>query len=116
MLMSVAMAIANASIESVVRMLLSNPDVVVKSFAVMIIQFIVGVAFGYFAVRALKYILALIGLTLLLSYITAIVSPIPIDMNILTQVAKALLPILTLSTIPFLVGMIVGGVIGLLRS
>jgi uncharacterized membrane protein (Fun14 family) len=115
MLMSVAMAIANASIESVVRMLLSNPDVVVKSFAVMIIQFIVGAAFGYFAVRALKYILVLIGLTLLLSYITTIISPIPISTDSLLQVAKALLPIFTLSTGPFLAGVIVGGMIGLFR-
>jgi uncharacterized membrane protein (Fun14 family) len=113
--MSVAMAIANASIESVVRMLLSNPDVVVKSFAVMIIQFIVGAVFGYFAVRALKYILALIGLTLLLSYVTTIISPIPISADSLLQVAKTLLPIFTLSTGPFLAGVIIGGMIGLFR-
>jgi uncharacterized membrane protein (Fun14 family) len=113
--MSVAMAIANASIESVVRMLLSNPDVVVKSFAVMIIQFIVGAVFGYFAVRALKYILALIGLTLLLSYVTTIISPIPISTDSLLQVAKTLLPIFTLSTGPFLAGVIIGGMIGLFR-
>ena len=115
MLMSVAMAIANASIESVVRMLLSNPDVVVKSFAVMIMQFIVGAVFGYFAVRALKYILALIGLTLLLSYVTTIISPIPISTDSLLQVAKTLLPIFTLSTGPFLAGVIIGGMIGLFR-
>ena len=115
MLMSVAMAIANASIESVVRMLLSNPDVVVKSFAVMVAQFIVGAIFGYLASRALKYILALIGLTILLSYITAVVSPIPISMDSLISAAKALLPIFTLSTGPFLAGVIVGGVIGLFR-
>jgi len=115
MLMSVAMAIANASIESVVRMLLSNPDVVVKSFAVMVIQFIVGAVFGYFAVRALKYILALIGLTLLLSYVTTIISPIPISTDSLLQVAKTLLPIFTLSTGPFLAGVIIGGMIGLFR-
>jgi uncharacterized membrane protein (Fun14 family) len=113
--MSVAMAIANASIESVVRMLLSNPDVVVKSFAVMVIQFIVGAVFGYFAVRALKYILALIGLTLLLSYVTTIISPIPISTDSLLQVAKTLLPIFTLSTGPFLAGVIIGGMIGLFR-
>lgn len=111
----VAMAITNTSIENVVRMLLSNPDVVVKGFAVMIMQFIVGAVFGYFAVRALKYILALIGLTLLLSYITTIVSPILISMDSLISAAKALLPIFTLSTGPFLAGVIVGGVIGLFR-
>jgi uncharacterized membrane protein (Fun14 family) len=111
----VAIAITNTSIENTVRMLLSNPDVVVKSFAVMVVQFIVGAAFGYLASRALKYILALIGLTLLLSYITTIVSPIPISMDSLISAAKALLPIFTLSTGPFLAGVIVGGVIGLFR-
>jgi uncharacterized membrane protein (Fun14 family) len=109
----VAMVITNTSIESVVRMLLSNPDVVVKGFAVMVMQFIVGAVFGYFAVKALKYILALIGLTILLSYVTAIISPIPISTDLLMQAVKILLPIFTLSTGPFLTSVIVGGVIGL---
>jgi len=111
----VAIAITNTSIENTVRMLLSNPDVAVKSFAVMVAQFIVGAIFGYLGARALKYILTLICLMLLLSYITTIVSPIPISMDSLLQAAKMLLPIFTLSTGPFLAGVVVGGVIGLFR-
>jgi len=114
-MLPVAMAITNSSLENAVRMLLNNPDIAVKSFAVMVIQFIVGAVFGYFAVRALKYILALIGLTILLSYITVFVSPIPITIDSLLQAAKILLPIFTLSTGPFLAGVVVGGVIGLFR-
>jgi len=108
----------NASIatEELLRAFLNNPDTAVKGFAVAAVQFLVGVAFGYIAVRALKYILALIGLTLLLSYITSLVSPVPIDTNALANAAKALLPLFTLSTGPFLAGVIVGGVIGLLKK
>jgi uncharacterized membrane protein (Fun14 family) len=113
--LSIAMAVTNTSIENAVRMLLNNPDIAVKSFAVAGLQFIVGVIFGYLAVKALKYILALIGLMLLLSYITTIVSPIPISMDSLISATKALLPIFTLSTGPFLAGVIVGGMIGLFR-
>jgi uncharacterized membrane protein (Fun14 family) len=109
------MSVANATVEEVVKIILSNPDAAVKSFAVVAVQFLIGVAFGYVAVRALKYILALIGLMLLLSYITTIVSPIPINMDSLISAAKALLPIFTLSTGPFLAGVIVGGMIGLFR-
>jgi len=109
------MSVTNTTVEEVIKIILSNPDTAVKSFMRVALQFIVGVVFGYFAVRALKYILALIGLALLLSYITTIVSPIPISMDSLISVAKALLPIFTLSTGPFLAGVIVGGVIGLFR-
>jgi len=63
----------------------------------------------------LKYILALIGLTLLLSYITTTASPIPISMDSLIIATKTLLPIFTLSTGPFLAGVIVGGMIELFR-
>jgi uncharacterized membrane protein (Fun14 family) len=90
----IAMAVANATVEEVVKIILSNPDTAVKSFAVVAVQFLIGVAFGYIAVRALKYILALIGLTLLLSYITSLVSPVPIDINALANAAKALLRVL----------------------
>jgi len=113
--LSIAMAVANTSIENAVRMLLNNPDIAVKSFAVAGLQFIVGVIFGYLAVEALKYILALIGLTLLLSYITTTASPIPISMDSLIIATKTLLPISTLSTGPFLAGVIVGGMIELFR-
>jgi uncharacterized membrane protein (Fun14 family) len=111
----IAMAVTSTSIENALKILLSNPDIAVKGFVVAGMQFIVGAIFGYFAVRALKYILALIGLTLLLSYVTTIISPIPISTDSLLQVAKTLLPIFTLSTGPFLVGVIVGGMIGLFR-
>jgi uncharacterized membrane protein (Fun14 family) len=116
-LLSVAVG-TNTSIatEELLRVFLSNPDTAVKSFAVVAVQFLIGVAFGYIAVRALKYILALIGLTLLLSYITSLVSPVPIDVDALINVAKVLLPLFTLSTGPFLAGIIVGGVIGLLKK
>jgi uncharacterized membrane protein (Fun14 family) len=80
------------------------------------VQFLIGVAFGYIAVRALKYILALIGLTLLLSYITSLVSPVPIDINALANAAKALLPLFTLSTGPLLAGVVVGGLIALFKK
>jgi uncharacterized membrane protein (Fun14 family) len=102
--------------EELLRVFLSNPDTAVKSFAVVAAQFLIGVAFGYVAVRALKYILALIGLTLLLSYITSLVSPVPIDINALVQAAKALLPLFTLSTGPFLAGVVVGGLIALFKK
>jgi uncharacterized membrane protein (Fun14 family) len=116
-LLSVAVSMnTNATIEELLRGVLNSPDVAVKSFAVVAVQFLIGIAFGYVAVRALKYILALIGLILLLSYITSLVSPVPIDINSLVQAAKALLPLFTLSTIPFLAGIIVGGVIGLLKK
>jgi undecaprenyl pyrophosphate phosphatase UppP len=84
-MLPVTMAITNATtaIERAMRMLVSNPDLAVKGFAIMVVQFVVDVIFSYFAVRALKRILALIDLTLLLSYITAVVSPIPIDMGAL---------------------------------
>jgi len=114
-MLPVAMAITNSSLENAVRMLLNNPDIAIKSIAIMIIQFIVGAVYGYLAVRALKYILALIGLTVLLSYVTMFVSPIPITIDSLLQAAKILLPLFTLSTGPFLVGVVVGGVIGLFR-
>ncbi|MCC6055992.1 MAG: hypothetical protein LM583_04890 [Desulfurococcaceae archaeon] len=86
-MLPVTMAITNATtaIERAMRMLVSRPDLAVKGFAIMVVQFVVGVIFSYFAVRALKRILALIDLTLLLSYITAVVSPIPIDMGALLQ-------------------------------
>jgi len=106
----------STAIEELLRGVLNNPDTAVKGFAVAAVQFLVGVAFGYIAVRALKYILALIGLTMLLSYITSLVSPVPIDINALANAAKALLPLFTLSTGPFLAGVIVGGVIGLLKK
>jgi uncharacterized membrane protein (Fun14 family) len=110
------MSVVNATVEEAVKIILSNPDTAVKSFAVAAVQFLIGVAFGYVAVRALKYILALIGLTMLLSYITSLVSPVPIDVDALINVAKVLLPLFTLSTGPFLAGIIVGGVIGLLKK
>jgi hypothetical protein len=53
MLLSIAMAVTNASIEGAVRMLLNNPDIAVKSFAVAGLQLIVGVIFGYLAVGGL---------------------------------------------------------------
>jgi len=106
----------STAIEELLRGVLSSPDTAVKSFAVAAVQFLIGIAFGYLAARALKYILALIGLTLLLSYITSLASPVPIDINALVQAAKALLPLFTLSTGPFLAGVIVGGVIGLLKK
>ena len=112
----IAMAVANATVEEVIKIILSNPDTSVKSFAVVAVQFLVGVAFGYIAVRALKYILALIGLTLLLSYITSLVSPVPIDINALANAAKALLPLFTLSTGPLLAGVVVGGLIALFKK
>jgi len=106
---------ANTTIESVLRDLLSNPNAMLKAFAVMALQFAVGVAFGYFAVRALKYILALVGLVVLLSYITPLLSPIPISTSELIEVAKRLLPLFTLSIGPFMVGVVVGGLVGLLK-
>jgi uncharacterized membrane protein (Fun14 family) len=111
----IAMVAANATVEEAIELILSSPNTAVKGFAVMATQFLIGIAFGYLAARALKYILALIGLTLLLSYITLLASPVPIDINALVQAAKALLPIFTLSTGPFLAGVVVGGVIGLFR-
>jgi len=111
-----SMSVVNATVEEVVKIILSNPDTAVKSFAVVAVQFLIGVAFGYIAVRALKYILALIGLTLLLSYITSLVSPLPIDINALVSAAKALLPLFTLSTGPFLAGVVVGGLIALFKK
>jgi uncharacterized membrane protein (Fun14 family) len=110
------MSVVNATVEEVVKIILSNPDTAVKSFAVVAVQFLIGVAFGYIAVRALKYILALIGLTLLLSYITSLASPVPIDISALVQAARALLPLFTLSTGPFLAGVVVGGLIALFKK
>jgi uncharacterized membrane protein (Fun14 family) len=110
------MSVVNATVEEVVKIILSNPDAAVKSFAVVATQFLIGVAFGYLVARALKYILALIGLIVLLSYITLFISPVPIDVNTLVQVAKALLPLFTLSTGPFLAGVIVGGLIALFKK
>jgi uncharacterized membrane protein (Fun14 family) len=106
----------STAIEELLRGALSSPDTAVKGFAVAAVQFLIGVAFGYVAARAMKYILALIGLTLLLSYISSLVSPVPIDINALVQAAKALLPLFTLSTGPFLAGVIVGGLIALFKK
>jgi hypothetical protein len=106
---------ANTTIESVLRGLLSNPDAGVKAFMVMALQFAVGVAFGYFAVRALKYILALVSLIMLLTYATPLIAPIAISVSDLIEIAEKLLPLFVVSTGPFLVGVVVGSAIGLLR-
>jgi len=112
----IAMVTVNATVEEVIKLILSSPNTAVKGFAVAAVQFLIGVAFGYLVARALKYILALIGLIVLLSYITSFISPVPIDVNTLVQVAKALLPLFTLSTGPFLAGVIVGGLIALFKK
>jgi len=109
------LAMANAAIEDVFREILSNPNAMLKAFAVMALQFAVGVAFGYFAVRALKYILALVSLIMLLTYATPFIAPIAISVSDLIEIAEKLLPLFVVSTGPLLVGVAVGGVIGLLR-
>jgi hypothetical protein len=45
------MSVTNTTVEEVIKIILSNPGTVVEAIMIAALQFIVGVVFGYFAVR-----------------------------------------------------------------
>ncbi len=57
----------NATLESIVGAAASNP----RMAAVMFIEFLLGVALGYLAVKVIRYILAFIGILILGSVLSA---------------------------------------------
>jgi len=112
----------SSTFSEVLSIALSNP----KVLAVMIIQFLLGLGLGYFSVKALKYILALIAILALGSMLsvwslggslegfmtslgTQVQFVIPLIMNILTT-----LGIMTVG--PISIGFIIGVIIGAIRK
>jgi hypothetical protein len=97
---------------------LSNP----QSYAVMALQFLLGLALGYIAVKALKYILAFIAILALGTFLSVWslgTSPQDVLKNIGTTVEaiKSLAVALGLMTIgPVAIGFIVGALVALLRK
>ena len=99
-------------IESALKSVIGNPDAVIKIGAIIAVHFIIGIAFGYSAYKSMKHIIEFIGLTLLLALITVAVMPTAVSVASVRQAISILMPILTLSTAPFLAGIIAGWVIG----
>ncbi|ADI31951.1 hypothetical protein [Staphylothermus hellenicus] len=112
----------NTTSINITNTLLSDPKVLIT----ITIQFLLGLAFGYFSVKVLKYLLALLGIVIL----GAILSVWSIGGSIedwlvnMGSQAKALWPIIwgfiqTLGILtigPVTAGVIIGLIIGLLRK
>lgn len=105
-------------IGDVINVVLSNPQLAI----VMLIQFILGLALGYIAVKALKYIIAFIAimaLGLLLSVWTIRTTPEEVlkTIGLTISAVKSIVLLLGLTTAgPVLVGFIVGVIIALVKK
>jgi hypothetical protein len=101
-----------------VEAILTDPRVA----AAVVIQFLMGLGLGYFAVKALKYIAAFIAILVLGSFLSvwSLGGSIESSLQTLGELAgavKSLLTVLGVLTVgPVLVGFIVGVLISLLRK
>lgn len=92
------------------------------ALVVIAIQFILGLALGYIAVKVLKYILAFIAILVLGSFLSIWslgMTPAEVldKLKISVEAAKGLATVLGLMTIgPVSVGFIIGVVVGLMRK
>lgn len=102
----------------VVSTIISNPQVA----AVILIQFILGLALGYTAVKALKYILAIVAILALgavLSVWSLGITPREVlnAMGVTIESVKNLVMLLGLTTMgPVTLGFFVGVIVSLLRK
>ncbi len=101
-----------------VETILTDPKVA----AAIIIQFLMGLGLGYFAVKALKYVVAFIAILVLGSFLSvwSLGGSVESSLQMLGEVAsavKGLLTVLGVMTVgPVSVGFIVGALISLLRK
>lgn len=101
-----------------VETILADP----KVSAAIIIQFLMGLGLGYFAVKALKYVVAFIAILVLGSFLSvwSLGGSVESSLQMLGEVAsavKGLLTVLGVMTVgPVSVGFIVGALISLLRK
>jgi hypothetical protein len=102
----------------VVEAVLANP----QSYAIMVLQFLLGLALGYISVKALKYILAFIAILALGTFLSIwSLGTTPQDVlknvGIAIDAAKGLAIVLGLMTVgPVSIGFIVGAIIALLKK
>ena len=101
-----------------VETILADPKVA----AAVIIQFLMGLGLGYFAVKVLKYVVAFIAILVLGSFLSvwSLGGSVESSLQMLGEVAstvKGLLTVLGVMTVgPVSVGFIVGALISLLRK
>ena len=100
-----------------VEAILTDPRVA----AAVVIQFLMGLGLGYFAVKALKYVIAFIAILVLGSFLSiwSLGGSIESSLQTLGELAgavKSLLAVLGVLTVgPVSVGFVVGALISLLR-
>ena len=113
---------ANESLPEFISNALSNPKVLIA----IGIQFALGLALGYFSVKVLKYILALIGVLILGSILSAwslggnineLISSIGVEVQKVLPLIKSVVSALGIFTIgPVAVGFLIGVIIGSTRK
>ena len=112
----------NESLPEFISNALSNPRVLIA----IGIQFALGLALGYFSVKVLKYILALIGVLILGSILSAwslggnineLISSIGVEVQKVLPLIKSVVSALGIFTIgPVAVGFLIGLIIGSTRK
>ena len=113
---------ANATIENIVRVFMSNPVAAVS----LVIQFLLGLGLGYVSAKALKYVLAFVGILLLGSFLNVwsfgqtpeeALKHLGMELLQLKNLVISLLSALGLLTLGVTtIGFIVGAVIAWLRK
>jgi len=113
---------ANESLPEFISNALSNPKVLIA----IGIQFALGLALGYFSVKVLKYILALIGVLILGSILSVwslggnineLISSIGVEVQKVLPLIKRVVSALGIFTIgPVAVGFLIGLIIGSTRK
>jgi len=117
-----AVAASNTTITKIIATLVSNPI----AAAAVVIQFVLGLALGYFAAKALKYVLAFVGILVLGAFLNVWslgASPQQALMHLgtmflqLKDIALKLASVLGLLTVGVTtVGFIIGAIIAWVRK
>ena len=112
----------NESLPEFISNALSNPKVLIA----IGVQFALGLALGYFSVKVLKYILALVGVLILGSILSVwslggdineLISSIGVEVQKVLPLIKSIISALGILTIgPVAVGFLVGVIIGSIRK
>ncbi len=121
-LASTVTQVANATISNIVKAFMSNPVAAVS----IVIQFLLGLGLGYVAAKALKYVLAFVGILLLGSFLNVwsfghtpeqALRSLGTELIQLKNLALSLLSALGLLTIGVTtIGFIVGAIIAWIRK
>ncbi|NPA97289.1 MAG: hypothetical protein GXO32_06780 [Crenarchaeota archaeon] len=121
-LATTAAVAGNATIENIVKVVVSNPIAAVS----LVIQFLLGLGLGYVSAKALKYVLAFVGILLLGSFLNVwsfghtpeqALKHLGMELVQLKNLVLSLLSALGLLTLGITtIGFIVGAIIAWLRK